>query len=349
MRLRLGIAALAALGCAAVSATTASAAPSATAASQGAEEMRLLGELGKGGSAYAAAVQEALGLELFAIDGARRALGVGNGDATAGAGDWTTAWRGQLADKIAQLKAHEASLHYPLDAVDGLARLSPEFASRAATLRETPIVIGQDIDNVLSLAAVIDADVGAAAARDPKVMAKLRLDVVDGVRVQLEGENAMTRLAAAAAGPDHPQTALAESMAASNRAMIEVYNALDAQLRGQGLDIPALAKRVGGQCDEARSDAQRIDALAASSWWRLDAKGAISPAAQAGLYKGWDTYAESARVEVAIADECSKISLALTQGASLGGALTAASQLKPLVEQRIAIDGQRRADMTGAQ
>jgi hypothetical protein len=316
----------------------------------GAEVVKILAELGTGGKAYAAAVQEALALEMFAMDGAQHALLLAkNGGPPADASDWVTTWRAQLADKVTQLKTDQANLHYPIGAVDELVRLDPSFAERATSLRLVPAATSHDIDNVLNLVSAIDADIAAATQRDPQAVSKLALDVVDGVRVQLEGEIAMGAVAEGAVGPKHPQYALAESMTASNRAMIEVYVGLAAQLRHQAVDKTALAKRVGDLCGEAHADAEQIAVLADQTRSKLDAKGQLPPAVQARFYKGWDTYADSSRNEAAIADECTKISVALSQGATYSAAIQTATQLKPLVDQRIAIDAERRADLSGVQ
>ena len=92
----------------------------------------------------------------------------------------------------------------------------------------------------------------------------------------------------------------------------------------------------------ARASGLESVTLAERTRYKADTHGQVSAAAQANLYKVWDTFAASGAVEVKIAGECEKMANALDGGASVPDAMAQADQLKVLVDQRMALDRERR-------
>jgi hypothetical protein len=297
-------------------------------------------------NAYAAVLQEALAVELFAIEGAKHAQAAVRGEGSSTQlTDWATSWRKELADKIVVLKAHRAALSFPDEALRDMARTNAQIASRSQAIRQFPSTANQEVADILNLVGAIDNDVSATTRREPAAADKLVLDQVDGMRIQFISEVTSAQLVEGVAGAGHPQYALAESMVASNRALVEIFSGLEAQLKHQDVDIDALAQRVHVYCAQARAEAEKVPSLAAAS--RSGLSGA-PPEMRVRLNKAWDTYADSADVEVAMAGECDKMQAALSSGVSIPEALKAATRLKELAERRIALDGQRRADLVSS-
>ena len=308
------------------------------------KETRLVAELAQASGPYAALIQQAEALTQFDLVSVRKAEELlSNGTDADQVKSWIADWRTQADAKLQELQAHLAAAPpIPPAVLSEFAHLSPASARQARDIAEMPAAASKIVADSAKLTDAIEDDLATAVAHDPASVQRLVVSTLDGMRGELDGEDAYMKLSMSTSGERHPQYALSQSIVASNEASLDLLAAMESTLKGEAVDAKALAAGVRTHCTAARTDAQRVAPLAAAMRGQLAVLGRGAPEVQARWYKAWDSYADSGQVEVSIADQCDKIADQLDQGVSAAKAAASADQLKPLADKRVALIEARR-------
>jgi hypothetical protein len=315
------------------------------------KETRLIAQLAQATGPYAALIQESETLTQFDLQSVLEAETLlSNGTDAGQVKSWVADWSTQADARLRDLQAHLASAPPVSPALlSEFAHLSPAFARQARDIAGMPAASAKIVGDSIRLTDAIKTDLITALAHDPESVQRLSLSVLEGMRGEIDGENAYMKLSMSTSGERHPQYALSQSIIESNEASVELLDAMEGSLKGEAVDAKALAASVRTHCAAARTDAERIGPLAAAMRGQLAVVGRQSPDLQARWYKAWDTYGDSAQVEIAIAGQCDKIADQLDQGVSPAKAAASADQLKPLADRRVALSEARRLALSQSQ
>lgn len=311
-------------------------------------QTEMVAQLAQASAPYAALIQEAEALADFDLKGVRKAEELlSNGTDADQVKAWIADWRPQAEARLADLQSHAAAAPpLPTALLAAFARLSPVSARQAHDIAGMPAASSKIVDDVATLTRTIEDELAKAVAHDPDSIRALAVSAIEGLNAEVGGETAYMKLSMSTGGERHPQTALSGSIVASNEASEALLDAMAAVLKGQTIDQKALAASVRGHCSQARTEARRIAPLAAAMRGQLAPLGSLSAAVQTRWYSAWDTYAESAQVEEAIAGQCDKIADQLDQGVSPAKAAQSADQLQALAARRVALVNARRAALS---
>jgi hypothetical protein len=169
------------------------------------------------------------------------------------------------------------------------------------------------------------------------------VELVTGVKLILLSENAMLDVAIAAGIPEHPQTALARSIRASNTAVALVFDYRVATMSGEQSDRKAAATGIRVSAAEARAAALEMLPLARAMAATLKREGPPS-ATHTRMLKILDGYQASSAVEISLVEVLEKAAALIEGRTDSSEALDALlAPIDPQITRRLQLQADRIA------
>lgn len=305
----------------------------------------LVGRLADYSAAHQASMTIASDLVVLTIDGMEKAQALS--EEGAGAARVTSVMDAQEAlirAKIGALQASRVALPpFPTDAFNRLALLAPQFKGKAGAYTQVSVAAVKAIDAAIQFAERSLEPSRKAAGGDEEAMADLAVELVTGVKLMLLSENAMLDVAIAAGVPEHPQTALAESIRASNTGIAAIFDYQVATMSGERVDPAVAASAVRTSAAEARAAALRMAPLAKAMAATLKRGGPYSET-EVRLLKILDSYAASSAVEIGLVEVLEKVAALIAGGTNTPEALDAAvAPVDARIQRRMQLQADRIA------
>lgn len=305
----------------------------------------LVGRLADYSAAHQAAMTVASDLVMLTIDGMEKAQTLAEeGASAARVKSAMDARDAQIRAKIVTLQASKAALPpFPTDAFNRLTLLAPQFKGRAAAYAKVSVAAVKSIDAAIQFAERSLDPSRRAAGGDEDAMTDLAVELVTGVKLILLSENAMLDVAIAAGVPEHPQTALAESIRASNTGIAAIFDYQVATLSGERVDRALAAAAIRSSAAEARSAALKMLPLAKAmaAPVKRDLAGSETGVR---LLKILDSYSASSAVEIGLVEVIEAAAALIEDGSNTPEALDAAlAPVDARIERRLQLQADRIA------
>lgn len=233
------------------------------------------------------------------------------------------AWEAQTRARIESLRTKKDQLPpFPREAFIALTAMAPAFKGRESAYAQVQVESIRSIDAAIAFAERSLGPARKAAMGDPQAMMDLAVETIAGLKLVIMAENAMLDVSIAASPPEHPQTALARSIRASNAAMELFFDYEVASISGDPNDPARAAAGIRGKAEEARRSAREMIPLAAAL--AADLKKAQPSPTIMRMNRILDSYRESSAVELELADVFERVADLIERGEDSQEALDAA-------------------------
>lgn len=264
---------------------------------------------------------------------------------TAEANTWSEAWAVPARARLAALKARLASAPR-VSETEARRIMGPKGAKLARLFAEQPQTVTRIIE-VAEKAMEQAVEFGPLAATgDEDAVETLLVGNMNVSILVMDMENEGLKLAIASMSDGHPQRSLTQSALALNNGAMELLMVVVREMEGDPADQVGADKRMRAFIDEATVAARRVPREAKA---RVAAMQAEAPDISESFFnrvrKAFDTYAQSAEVELEIARLMTKAAdaLAADDEDATFAALDAAD---PLYDKRIALQTERATHLT---
>ena len=318
------------------------AAPASSSAAE-AEFNVLLGKLADYSGSHQAALSAAadlIGLTLTGIEKAEALATDRAGRAEVNAE--MDAWEAQMRANIDALNAAKAALPpFPTQTFERLALQAPSYRGKAGAYARVKVEALKAIDASIDFAQRSMGPARRAAGGDAEAMMEVAVELISGMKLILLSENAMLEVSIAAGQPEHPQTALAKSILASNSAAALILDYQVAIVLGEAGDPKVVGAAIRAKAAEARAAARQAIPLADAMGRAMRQSGAPSDIASRML-KILDSYTASSDVEVKIADALDAVAVMIEDQEQDSEKLDRAlAPVEALTTRRLEIQAQR--------
>lgn len=252
---------------------------------------------------------------------------------------WMTAWLAKADAEIARQRAALAALPpMPAELARRYGAMGPAAARQIEGFRTLPSITKGVIDGAATLLNRLRPLLIKAASGDAEAKFAVARQTVAGTVLALRNENAMLDLQVVMANrPDHPQIGLSKAAKASNEASIIVLEYMDRQANGEEPDPVAAGKAMQAKVATGRAEARTVWPNAQKLKAEFNTSLPAGPFRTA-FYTALDTFEESGRIELALADQLGRMADRLASGAAEADPDgTSFNGIEPLVNQRTAL------------
>lgn len=239
------------------------------------------------------------------------------------------------------------------DAVSGVplpAAPFPEVAALTEKMGALPSIMGVHLAQNRVLADRMAVQISAMAGGDQKAAEALPAEVMDISVALLEGENQMLAAGMPMVPQGHPQRELMAAGRHANLAVIALLQAQKANLLGAPLDEADLAARLRQHADALELSADSVEKSAQRTLANTrGAPGMAGTPLLAAIERAFATYPQSAAIERSFTTALRELATRIDAPGEVDFDTLAdtADKLGTLVEERVAVDTQRRQLLQG--